>query len=149
MARESSAIIGSGTAPYTRQILPATQRGVNDSAEGVRQGTQVMLANPEDLNSVDAFVVSGVSIGSTPVKIWGPNINPLPRQRTVILHCDGPDGIYFGNSATSVIAPSGMHLHFAAGGGAGALQQIELPFMHNVEIWARSTGTSQIRILAY
>lgn len=149
MTQNVAAIIGSGTLPFTRGILPASQRGAQATGEGVRVGQQVILANPEDLNSVDTFAVSGVSIGSTPVRIWGPGINPLPRQREVILHNDGPGDVYYGPTSTSVIAPSGFHLHFAAG-GAGTLQQIQLPFLHNVDIWARaSTGGASIRILAY
>ena len=40
MAREVFAIIGSGTIPYTRGILPAAQRGTESTGEGIRGGTR-------------------------------------------------------------------------------------------------------------
>lgn len=147
MTRIEAAIIGSGTLPYTRGILPPSQRGVVSEGKGERQGIQTVVANPEDFNSVDAFTVSGVSIGTVPVKIWGPGINPLPRQRAIIMHNEGPGIAYIGPNSTSVIAPSGMTLHIT--GAAQGVIGTELPFMHNVDIWARSTTTSQIRIIAY
>jgi hypothetical protein len=149
MAREGSALIGSGTVEQTRVILTPEQRGTNTaSRNGHRTGTQVLVINPEDLNSVDAFVTSGVFIGNTATLIWGPNTNPLPRQRHVELHNQGPGQVFIGHDS-SVVPASGTHVHFQAGGGAGALQKIELPLMHNVEIWAVSDSTAQIQILAY
>lgn len=148
MSREVAAIIGSGTTPFTYGILPQSQRGSQSGAEGVRTGVQVMIGNPEDINSVDAFAVSGVSIGTVPVKIWGPGINPLPRQRMIILHNDGPSPAYIGPTSTSVIAPSGMMIHVV--GAAQGLPGTELPFMHNIEIWARAdAGGASIRILVF
>lgn len=149
MTQNVAAIIGSGTTPFTRGILPASQRGAQAAGEGVRVGQQVMVANPEDLNSVDAFAVSGVSFGVTPVLIWSYNINPLPRQRTIILENIGPNDAFIGPNSTSVIAPSGFQIYGPAAAANESLSRIELPFLRNVEIWARSTGTSQIRILAY
>lgn len=143
MAREVAAIIGSGTLPYTRQILPSGQRGSDSSgeAEGVRTGLQIMVANYEDLQSVDAFAVSGVSIGPTPVLVWGPGINPLPRQRTVTLFNDGPGELFIGPNSTAVISPSGFNIP--------AESSLVLPLLWNVQIWARSATTTQIRFLAY
>lgn len=140
-----AAIIGSGTLPYVRGILPASQRGNQSNGEGVRTGTQVMVANPEDLNSVDAFAVSGVSIGVVPVQIWGPGFNSLPRQRMVIVQNAGPGSLFIGPDSTSVIAPSGMQLRITA----GFEHMLSLPFMHNVQIWARSDTTTQVQLLAY
>jgi hypothetical protein len=143
MAREVAAIIGSGTIPYTRQILPSGQRGSDSTgtAEGVRTGTQVMVANWEDHLSVDAFAVSGVSIGITPIQVWGPGINPLPRQRTVTMFNDGPGELFIGPNSTAVIAPSGFNVP--------AETALTLPLMWNVQIWARSASTSSIRFIAY
>lgn len=144
MAREVAAIIGSGTLPYTRQILPSGQRGSEAAgvAEGVRTGLQVMVANWEDQQSVDAFAVSGVSIGTTPVKIWGPGINPLPRQRSVTMFNDGPTELFVGPNSTAVIAPSGFNVP--------AETALTLPLLWNVEIWARAgAGGAQIRFIAY
>lgn len=141
MAREVFAIIGSGTLPFTRQILPSGQRGTEPTGEGIRGGTQVMVANWEDNLSVDAFAVSGVSIGVTPVLVWGPGINPLPRQRSVTLFNDGPGELFVGPNSTSVISPSGFNI--------AAETSLTLPLLWNVQIWARSASTSQIRFIAY
>lgn len=136
-----AAQIGSGTIPFVRGILPSSQRGIEPNGEGVRTGIQVLVANPEDQIAVDAFAVSGVSIGVTPVKIWDANINPLPRQRSVSLFNDGPNEAFIGQTSTAVISPSGYNIT--------AETSLLLPFMKNVEIWARSAGTSQIRIIAW
>ena len=144
MARESSVIIGSGTIPYTASILSPEQGGITEGARGIRTGTNVVLINPEDLTASTSFLVSGVSIGSTPTKIWGPELNSLSRQREVWLHNDGPGTVFFGQSSTSVIAPSGMSLTTSD-------PTIKLPLMHNASIWARALGAggAEIRILAF
>lgn len=141
MSVQSAATIGSGTLLFTTQILPPAQRGQVADSRGERVGTNVIVVNPEDQIAVDAFAVSGVSFGVTPVQIWGPGINPLPRQRVVTLFNDGPSEAFIGPDSSSVIAPSGFNL--------GAELSLTLPFLHNVQIWARSAGTSQIRFLAY
>lgn len=143
-----ASIIGSGTLPYTRGILPASQRGNQSNGEGVRTGTQVVLANPEDLNSVDAFAVSGVSIGATPVKIWGPGINSLPRQRGVTIKNQGPGSVYIGPRSTSVIAPSGFQINPPA--SSNAATEVTLPLLWNVDVWARADGAgASVTIIAY
>ena len=149
MSINVSATIGSGTLPFTRSILSAAQRGFEPLGEGNRFGQQVVVANPEDLNSVDAFATSGISVSTGLTLIWGPHTNPLPRQRTITIRNTGPDSLYIGNNANAIIAPSGLEVTFASTPGAGSLGEITLPFLHNVEVWARSTGLSQITILAY
>lgn len=141
MSLQSASTIGSGTLLFTTQILPPASRGQVDGTRGERFGTNVVVINPEDQIAVDAFAVSGVAIGVTPVKIWDANINPLPRQRSVTLFNDGPNEAFIGPNSTSVIAPSGFNI--------AAEASLQLPFLKNVEIWARSAGTSQIRFLAY
>ena len=141
MGQNAAAIIGSGTLFYTRNILSPAQRGTEVDAQGIRTGAQVMIGNPEDLNSVDAFAVSGVSIGVTPIQIWGPSLNSLPRQRLVTFFNDGPNEVFIGPNSTAVITPSGFNIIVDS--------SIALPFLHNIQVWARSAGTSQIRILAY
>ena len=148
MSFNVSTVIGSGTIPFTRGILPPSQRGSQTGGEGVRTGAQVVLANPEDLNSVDAFATSGVSIGTIPVQIWGPTINYLlPRQRTLMLQNLGPGQLFIGPNSQSVIAPSGMQLTTIAVSPPGA--KIVLPLLHNVEVWGRSDIPTEIQILAY
>lgn len=148
MSVQSSSTIGSGTLPFTTQILPPTGRGQVSGARGDRWGTNVVVINPEDQIAVDAFAVSGVSFGVTPVKIWDANINPLPRQRMITLVNIGPGDAFIGQSSTAVIAPSGFVIP-APAAATESLSRLDLPFMRNVEIWARSTSTSQIRIIAY
>lgn len=143
MTNVVAAQVGSGTIPFVRAILPSGQRGSENTGmgAGIRTGIQVMIGNPEDSLSVDAFAVSGVSIGATPIQIWGPGINSLPRQRAVTMFNDGPAEVFIGPNSTAVIAPSGFNVV--------AETSITLPLMHNVQVWARSAGTSQIRIIAY
>jgi hypothetical protein len=152
MARESFAVIGSGTTTFTANIIPSGERGNGDNTvRKERGGTNVTLINPEDLNSVPAFATSGTTVTTALTEIWGPHINPLPRQRTVVLLNDGPDDVQVHPGGLSV-APSGFTLRFTAGGTAGGTQEsrIELPLLHNVSIFARAEVTSaQIRIIAY
>ena len=148
MTRQASSIIGSGTYPYTRQILPIAQRGANDNGGGIRTGNQVVIANPEDLTSVDAFAVSGITVGTTPVQILAPGNNPLPRSVKVILQNVGSQDVFIGPTSEKASVAEGFVL--ATDGTAGTSRRVELPFLHNVEIWARSqTGTSTIKMLIY
>ncbi len=147
MAREGFSQMGSGTVGFLRGILGSEARGAlgPGSGQGIRGGTQVLIINPEDLNSVDAFAVSGVSIGISPTKIWDANIDYiLPRQGNITLQNDGPSPAYIGPNSTSVISPSGWMLATTAPNNRQSL-----PFLKNIEIWARSDGTSSIRIMAW
>jgi hypothetical protein len=148
MTSNVAAIVGSGTLPYTRSILPPSQRGSQAGSEGVRTGLQVMVGNPEDLNSVDAFAVSGVSLAGTPVRIWGPGINSLPRQREVTIKNQGPGSVYIGPNSTSVIVPSGFQINPPTANNT--FTEITLPFLWNVDIWARADGAgASVTIIAY
>lgn len=143
-----ASIIGSGTLPYTRQILSPANRGSQAGAEGVRTGAQVMIGNPEDLNSVDAFAVSGVSLAGTPVRIWGPGISSLPRQREVTIKNQGPGSVYIGPNSTAVIAPSGFQINPPTANNT--FSEITLPFLANVDVWARADGGgASVTIIAY
>lgn len=140
--------IGSGTLPSTRGILPPSQRGTQTNGEGVRVGTQVVVANPEDFNSVDAFAVSGVSLASTPVRIWGPGINSLPRQTAVIIKNQGPGSVYIGPNSTAVISPSGYQINPPTANNT--FNEVKLPFLWNVDVWARADGAgASVTIIAY
>lgn len=138
--RDVSAIIGSGTLPFTRAILPADQRGNEPLGEGVRTGIQVLVANPEDLNSVDAFGIRDVDVGTSATLIVGPNDNPLPRQRTVIIRNEGADDVFIGPT-DAVTTDTGFAIP--------ANGQIELPLMHNVEVWGIAGATRDVRVLIY
>jgi hypothetical protein len=117
-------------------------------AEGVRTGAQVVVANPEDMVAVDAFAVSGVSLAGTPVRIWGPGINSLPRQRSVTIKNQGPGSVYIGPNSTAVIAPSGFQINPPTANNT--FNEVTLPFLSNIDIWARADGGgASITILAY
>lgn len=139
--------IGSGTLPYTYGILPSSQRGNEPLGQGIRHGQQVMIGNPEDLVAVDAFAASGITVGTTPVEIVGPNNNPLPRCRQIILQNTGANEVYISHNPTFPLVDS---FELPVGGTAGANRRITLPLLHNVSIWARAdTGTSVIRLLIF
>lgn len=135
-----AATIGSGTLVQTRAILPAIQRGSEPLGEGLRVGTQVMVGNFEDNLSVDAFGIRNVAVTSTATLIMSANINPLPRQRMIIIRNVGAGDVHIGPSA-GVLTSTGFEL--------ATNTQIELPFMHNVEVWGISGGSEDVRVLVY
>lgn len=153
MSFNVSTQVGSGTIPFVRGILPASQRGSQPDSEGIRTGAQVIVANPEDLNSVDAWAVSGVTVGSTtPVEIFGPNINPLPRCRTVrIINNTDSSTLYIGPTANvSKLIADGYILQRGVGAAAALEQGMVLPFLKNISIFAlSSSGPIDVRILTY
>lgn len=145
MSRESAARVGSGTIEFVRGILPSGQNGFGDNnAQGIRNGSNVVVINPEDLTSSKFFATSGVAFGVAPVKIWDGNHFLLAHQKAIILQNEGPGIAYIGPNSTSVISPSGFSLAIAAPNN-----RLELPLMKSTEIWARSDSTSAIRILMY
>ena len=144
MTRQVAAIIGSGTVAQTYSILPPSDRGSLSGAEGVRTGIQVMLANPEDLNSVAAFASSGVTVGTTAVEVIAPGINPLPRCRNIILENTGGQAVLIGHRA-NIQDPEAFEL-----GTTAPNNRIELPLLHNVSVFARTTtGSSVIKLIVY
>lgn len=152
MTDQVFSIIGSGTIPFTRGILPASQRGVEPDGEGLRRGIQVILANPEDLNSVDAIATSGVTIGTTPVQIAGPGVTPLPRIRGVRIFNASSSStagnvLWIGPQQDFNFISEGIPLF---GSAAGHIVSMDLPILHNVPVWARSAANSiPIRMLYY
>jgi hypothetical protein len=140
MAQEASALIGSGTVEFTKNILTPEQRGSNaDSRGGFRTGTQVMVGNPEDINAVDAFGVSGVTVGSaTPVELVGPHTNPLPRCREVRIINDTPSTKLFIGPRGDLehLTSQGYVIEHGSGGAGDHPVQTALPLLHNVSVWA-------------
>lgn len=147
MTREAASIIGSGTLPYTRQILPASQRGSEPLGEGVRTGIQVMIGNPEDLVAVDAFASSGIAISTTPIKIFDKNTSPLPRARLVrVQNATDSSTVTIANRASKL--PEGFTLVNA--GASTPRAYIDLPILDCVEIWAvGSAAATQVRMLIF
>lgn len=148
MSREVAAIIGSGTVPYTRGILLPAQRGSQSGAEGVRVGLQVMIGNPEDMVSVDAFASSGIAVGTTPTKIFGSNQSPLPRARKIIIENTSDTSTLLVSHAPSRVISEGYHLTNA--GASTPRASIELPILGGTDVWAAAlSGTVQVRILIF
>lgn len=148
MAREVFAQIGSGTLPFTTSILPPAQRGTEADAQGHRGGTQVMIGNPEDMLAVDAFAVSGITIGTTPIEIVNPAFNPLPRTRQVIIqNLDGTNDVFIGHKSTD-LPLEGFQLSAVAAANGNSPSQVTLPLLHNVSVWAAaSAGSVQVRMI--
>lgn len=147
MTREVAAIVGSGTTPFTRGILSPSQRGSQSGAEGVRTGLQVMVGNPEDLVAVDAFAVSGIAVGTTPLKIFDKNSSPLPRTRMIrVQNATDSSTVTIANRASKI--PEGFALVNAGANTPRAY--IDLPVLDAVEIWATgSAAATQIRMLLF
>ena len=147
MSDRVATIIGSGTVPFTRAILPLDQRGSQAGSEGVRTGLQVVVANPEDLTSVDAFAASGITVGTNAVAIIGPTTNPLPRCREVILQNTGAAPVYISHKPSFTTQDS---FELPIGGTAGVNRRVALPILHNVTVYARTaSGSSSVRLLIY
>lgn len=145
MTQSVAAIVGSGTLPYTRGILPASQRGNQSNGEGVRTGTQVMIGNPEDLNSVDAFAASGITVGTAAVEIVSFGSNPLPRCGNIIIKNGGSQAVLISHKQNFTDV-EGFPL--AANGTIN--DQISLPVLKNVSIWARCASSSTtVKLLIY
>lgn len=139
--------VGSGTIPYSRGILPSSQRGYESTGQGERIGLQVIVANPEDLVSVDAFASSGIVVGTTPTKIWGAGSNPLPRARLLrIANCTDSSTLNISHTPSKVIS-EGWQL---TNGASAVRAVVDLPILNNVEVWAAaSASTVSIRMLIF
>lgn len=148
MSREVAASIGSGTIPYTYGILPPGQRGSQSGAEGVRLGVQVIVGNPEDMVSVDAFASSGIAVGTTPIKIFGSNQNPLPRGRKIVVENASDTSTLLVSHAPSKVVSEGYQLTNA--GASTPRASVELPILGGTDVWAAAlSGTVQVRILIF
>jgi hypothetical protein len=145
MAQEQSALVGSGTIPFIRNILPSGSRGlaaIPSGQGGHRLGTQVIVANFEDMNSVDAWSAGDHSVSTTAVEIAGPLINPLNRNRTVRIQNTDASTAMFVGPTNGVTATNGFRV--AAG------ETLELPLLNNASVWAiTSAGTVDVRVIVY
>jgi hypothetical protein len=146
-----AAQVGSGTIPFVRAILPSGQRGSDNTglAAGVRTGIQVMVGNPEDIVSVDAFASSGIAVGITPTKIFGASQSLLPRVRTVLVQNATDSSIlYVAHTASKVISEGWQLVN-----GIGIPRaSVELPIMAGADIWAAGSTVGsgvQARLLIF
>jgi hypothetical protein len=144
MAVQSSTAVGSGTLPFTTRILTPAQRGQESEGRGERVGTNVIVVNPEDQIAVDAFAASGVAVGTSPVEVISPGTNPLPRSRGIILENTGGTAVLLGHYEGFQDAEA-FELATTLPGS-----RIELPFLHNVTIYARTaSSTSTVKFIVY
>ena len=151
MARETSSVVGSGTIQGVAGILPLDARGVQPEGRGEWRGMNVVVVNPEDINSVPAFAVSGIAVGQTPVELIGANLNPLPRCKEVrIINNTASTTLFIGpNNDETELRLDGYVIEHGSGGAGDHPVQTILPLLHNASIWAvADTGdTIDVRIL--
>jgi len=145
MAVQSNAAVGSGTLPFTTRILTPAQRGQEAEGRGERLGTNVVVINPEDILAVDAWAASGVVIGVAPVQVIAPEITDLPRIRRVVIQNDGGQDAYIAPTEAAATVADGFTIP-----ASSALPPLELPLLHNNQIWARSaSATTTLKIIVY
>lgn len=148
MSREVAAIVGSGTTPFVYGVLPPDARGSQVGAEGIRTGLQVMVGNPEDMVSVDAFASSGIAVGTSPTKIFGASQNIMPRTRKIIIENATDSSTLLISHAQSKVVSEGFQITNA--GANAPRSSIELPIMAGTDVWAAAAvGTVQVRILIF
>jgi hypothetical protein len=137
--------MGSGTIFFTRNIVPSGERGSGPvSAQGHRAGDPVIIQNPEDLTSVDAFAVSGVTVGTVPVQVINAIKNPLPRSRSITLINDGTAIIRIANSQTKLAEGFPLYPVVSSVGN----NSLTLPVLKNVDVWAASdSGNNSLRMI--
>jgi hypothetical protein len=135
----SLTVVGSGTKiPATAVIIPSGERGIGgDDVRLERYGRNVTVTNFEDLSG-EAWAASGITVGTTAVEIFGPHLNPLPRSTKVIVKNLGAANVFISHQAAFTDEDC---FTLEAAGNAG--DQVELPLLHNVSIYARSSSGSQ------
>lgn len=162
MARETATVMGSGTVPYTVSTLHTTLGGTYAGqlasgpgpGRGVRDGTQVIVANPEDINSAPAFRCSGIAVGITPINISNQisRSNLLKRSTRVLIQNLGSGNLFIGstNQVSAALAGGepGWEL-IAPTAGQVPPQGMLLPVMDGVDIWAVASATTDVRMLFY
>lgn len=163
MSYNFPAQMGSGTVPYTYNIIASvlggSLSGVTPNAgtgqgKGERIGTQVVLANPEEIFSSPAFACSGITVGPTAVEIWAPGIHEpvLRRRRNIKIQNLGLGDVYIGHtnkvsaSLTGNLEP-GIKLVPSAASG---ITTLDIPIMGGASVWGiASNASADIRVLIY
>jgi len=163
MANSFWSVLGSGTSPYMNPILHTSLGGTFNGnlsdgpteGHGVRAGAQVLIANPEDLVSSPSFMVSGITVGNTPIEIWAPDVNEpnFRRRRKICIQNLGTGDLYISHSSdvgTSVTQPGWKVNNPDAGAGVtNESTTLELPFMGGASVWAVSNTSADVRVLVY
>jgi hypothetical protein len=118
-------------------------------------GSQVIVANPEDINSAPAFMASGITVGTSAVEIWSPSAHEslLHRRRSIIIQNLGAGDLYIGHTsdvAATIGGPEpGYQLPAPGTDPANLPASIELPLMGGVAVWGISSASSDTRIIVY
>lgn len=132
MARESSAIAGSGISALREGLTPN-----NKGAVPAIRGTNSVVANYEDINSCLGIVrSSAVTIGTTRSQLT-PEADRLHGRRKIII-ANGSTEIFIGGS--DVTSSNGLRL--------AANARLELDVLDIGDLYGiTASGTSDVRIL--
>jgi hypothetical protein len=131
MAREASVLVGSGLTPGLLNLPPNAT-----TQERHLTGTAVVVLNPEDNAIGGRLQVDQVSVGSGVLPL--PASGVLPYRRSIAIQNLGADTLYIG-STSGVTTLTGFAI------AANSLFSIECK--NNVEIWAISDGSSDVRTI--
>lgn len=140
MARETSSVVGSGTIQGVAGILPLDARGVEPEGRGEWRGTNVVVVNPEDLNSAAAFgILNNAAVGTTAVELVSFGINPLPRSGKVLIKNLTAETVFIGPT-DGVTSSTGYPL--------GQNEELCLTVLKNTSIWAlTAANTADVRVI--
>jgi len=147
--RVTQSIIGSGTTTLTSDIRPGVvpSRGTQP-AQGIRDGMNVVVINPEDLNSSPFFASSGVMLAAdTVTEIPG----LLPLRRTVQFASTGPGWVFIGFNPDELTVMNGFPVPMIKmGNQTGPGTYLKLNLLPGVQIFAVSSGeVSDVRWTEY
>jgi hypothetical protein len=132
MARESSAIAGSGISVLREGLTPNSKGAVL-----ALRGTNSVVVNYEDINSKLGIVQSsGLSVTGDAIHISGP-ADRLRGRRQVMIQNLGTGAVYIGDSSVTV----------AGGVMIASGDMLTLNVLDVGDIYIVSGGTSDVRIL--
>ena len=162
MSTNQPTLMGSGTLPYTVSILSSGLGGVDNQnptvgagqGRGERIGTQVTVANPEDLVSAPAFATSGISMpGGTPTEIYSSALNEsvLRRRRMIKVQNLGPGDLFIGHTnRVSQFVHGGEPGFKLVPSAASGITSVDLPLMGGASVWGLAVNqNTDVRVLMY
>jgi hypothetical protein len=137
-------VIGSGTLPglERHKRLVGTMGGDihprvnNDRRIDARRGAGVVTLNPEDHSVHLGLGQQNISVASSALPLPA---SPLDSRRALVIHNNGPDILYVGDS--SVTTGNGFPL------ALNEKMAIDIQGNTNVWVYGVSAGTSDVRIM--
>lgn len=139
----SATVVGSGTVPFLRsdkRVGSAVPEGYapdkNTSLDLVRYGPGIVVLNPEDFSLFLGMRQAAITVSTSAVPL--PN-NPLEGRRALVVHNNGSEAIYLGNS--SVTTSDGLPL------AAGEKIAFDIQGNQSARLYAISAGSVDVRIL--